>query len=206
MDFAKEMLDLEGTNSDNTYLINIGDCPVILTAPHTMEQKKEDGIKFGEFFTKAIAMYVAKKTNCSYLIKQKDTGKDANREVKEDFKDMLITFIKNNNIKLVIDIHGSKKEREYDIEFGTLNNLSCDFSVVKELEDAMHENNIDNITYNDPFKGGAITQTVYEKTNIDIIQLEINQNYRDINDFEKLQNLCQALIDFINQYKGFIKK
>lgn len=205
-DFKDEILGFENYNWENTYIIKTGENLVMFTAPHTMEQQKEEGIKYGETFTKAIAMYVAKYTDSSYLIKLQDTGKDANREVKEDFKDMLLSLVKNNNIKLVIDLHGSKKEREYDVEFGTLNNLSCDFSTVKELEDAMRENNINNISYNEPFKGGAITKILYDVTDIDIIQLEINQRCREITNIEKMHNLCNALISFVKQYNEYLQK
>ena len=43
-------------------------------------------------------------------------------------------------------------------EFGTLNNLSADYSTIKELEESFVENGISNINFNDPFKGGAITK------------------------------------------------
>jgi N-formylglutamate amidohydrolase len=94
-----------------------------------------------------------------------------------------------NNIKLVIDLHGSSKDKDFDIEFGTLNNLSADYSTIKELEESFKENNINNIKHNNPFKGGAITQYLYNKKDIDVIQLEINYKYRDYSNLDiKLEN------------------
>ncbi len=42
-------------------------------------------------------------------------------------------------------------------------------------------------------------------TNIDIIQIEINGNYRDLNQSEKLKKVCESLIKFINQYSKIQK-
>ena len=201
MQFKDVMLNYEYSNYNTPYIMKIGLFPVIITAPHTMKQIKKDGsIKLSEPFTKAIAQYVANNLNTSFLIKIKDTGIDANSENKEDFKEMLLQVIKTQNIKLLIDIHGSKKERNFDIEFGTLNNLSADYSTVKELEDAFKEHGINNIIYNEPFKGGGITKFIYGNTDIDVIQIEINQKFRDINNIDNLKKVCDSLIAFIRQY------
>ena len=201
MQFKDEMLNYESSNYNTPYIIKIGLLPVILTAPHTIKQLKENGtIKLPEPFTKAIAMYIANKLDTSFLIKTQDTGVDANSDNKEDFKETLLQIIKSQNIKLLIDIHGSKKERDFDIEFGTLNNLSADYSTVKELEDSFKEHNIYNIVYNEPFKGGGITKYIYGNTDIDVIQIEINQKFRDIDNIDNLKNVCDSLITFIKQY------
>ncbi len=206
MDFEKEIIEYENTNYDRPYIVKIGLIPVIITAPHGIKQTKSDGkIKLSEPFTKAITQYIANQTNASFLIKTKDTKVDANSEEKENFKDTLLYLIKKHNIKLLIDIHGAKKERDFDIEFGTLNNLSIDYTVIKELEDAFKEEGIKNIVYNNPFKGGGITRYIYANTNIDIIQIEINQKYRDYNNIENIQKVCNALNKFINQYISYLK-
>ncbi len=201
MTFKDEIINYEKTNYNNPYIIKIGLLPVIITAPHTMRQQREDGtIKLSEPFTKAITMYVANNLNTSFLIKIKDTGVDANSDNKEYFKETLLQIIESQNIKLLIDIHGSKKERNFDIEFGTLNNLSAGSSTVKELENTFKEHNINNIVYNNPFKGGGITKYIYGNTNIDVIQIEINQNFRDINQIENIKKVCDSLIAFIQKY------
>lgn len=201
MQFKDEILKYESSNYNNPYIMKIGLLPVIITAPHGVKQKKEDGtIKLSEPFTKAIAMYVANNLNTSFLIKTKDTGIDANSDNKEVFKETLLQIIKTQNIKLLIDLHGSKKERDFDIEFGTLNNLSADYSTVKELEEAFKEHGIKNVIYNEPFKGGGITRYIYGNTNIDVIQIEINRKFRDIDNIDNLKKVCDSLIAFIKQY------
>ena len=201
MNFKEEIEFFENFESQNIYISKIGNVPILFTAPHTMYQNLNDGTKkWGETYTKAICMYLNKYCNTSYLIKLKDTGIDSNRDNHDEFKNELIKIVKENNIKLVIDLHGAKSERNFDVELGTLNNLTADFSTIKEFEEAFIENNILNVKHNDPFKGGAITQYLYNLKDVDVIQLEINGNFRDLEQIDNLKKLCNALISFINQY------
>lgn len=207
MNFKEEIELFEDFQSECEYISKIGNIPILFTAAHTMTQYLDNGnIKLSEPYTKAIAMYLNKCCNTSYLIKIKDTGIDSNRDNHDEFKEQLIKIVKENNIKIVIDLHGAKKDRDFDIEFGTLNNLSADFSTIKELEESFLENNILNIQHNNPFKGGAITQYLYNMKDIDVIQLEINASFRNIEDVQKLKRLCDSLINFINQYVDYTNR
>ena len=172
-----------------------------------MKQKREDGsIKLNEPYTKAIALYLNKHFDVNAMIKIKDTGLDPNRDNKDEFKTSLINFIKVNNIKLVIDLHGSSKDKDFDIEFGTLNNLSADYSTIKELEESFKENNINNIKHNNPFKGGAITKYVHGIEDVEVIQIEINANYRDYSNINNLEQLVNSFSLFIKQYKEYTNR
>lgn len=193
MTFQEEIDELEFLYYCQDYIIKKGNIPILFTAPHTMQQVREDGsIKLSEPYTKAIALYLNRHFNVSCMIKISDTGSDANKDNRDKFKIELMRFIKDNDIKLVIDLHGADRLRNFDIEFGTLNNLSADFSTIKELEEAFIENGINHIEYNKPFKGGAITQYIYNIKDVDVIQIEINKKYRDINDIDNLQLLCKC--------------
>lgn len=158
MNFINEIKYLENQKFDSEYIIRIGGIPILFVASHTMNQIRNDNtLKLAEPYTKAIALYLNKYYSAHSMVKIKDTGLDSNRDNHDKFKDDLIKYVKNNNIKIVIDLHGAKKEREFDVEFGTLNNLTADYSTIKELEEAFKENNIFNIYHNKPFKGGSIT-------------------------------------------------
>ena len=92
MEFIEEIKILENTfRNKETYITYIGNTDVLLTAVHTMDQLKEDGsYKFEEYYTKAIARYVAAKTDSSYLVKIKDTNIDSNSVILDDFKEQLL--------------------------------------------------------------------------------------------------------------------
>ena len=200
MNFKEEMMFFEEIDSDNYFVYRSGNIPVLFTAPHTMIQHLETKVKLSEPYTKAIAFYMNKYVKAHCLVKIKDTGIDANVDNDDDFKKELLKVVKDNNIKLVIDLHGANEDREFDIEFGTLNNLSADYSTIRELEEAFNENGIMNIVHNDPFKGGAITRSLFFEKDVDVIQLEINRHLRNIDEIDNMKKLCDSLIKFINQY------
>ena len=76
MSFIEDIEYFESVESNNSYIRKIGGVPILFTAPHTMNQHLEDGtIKYSEPYTKAIAMYMNKYFNTSYLIKVIDTVK-----------------------------------------------------------------------------------------------------------------------------------
>jgi hypothetical protein len=207
MDFKTEINELENLQEDNDYINKKGSIPILFSAVHTVEHIKEDGsIKLSEPYTKAISLYLNKHYNSYSFVKCKSTGIDSNKDNYDDFNIDLRRFIKDNNIKLLIDLHGASKERDFDVEFGTLNNMSADFSTIKELEEAFKENGVKNIVHNDPFKGGAITIGALSIDDIDVIQLEINGKYRDYYNIDNLKIIINALSKFIKQYDEYIKR
>lgn len=199
MTLKQELINYEETTNGESLFIKVGEVPIIITAPHTTSQKRSDGsIKKAEPFTKAICMLVTTRKNCSCLIKLEDTGIDANSLVDEEFKRKLLSLIKKNNIKLAIDLHGAKGDRDFDIELGTLDNKSIKKSLVQKLEQSFYNNGIKKIVYNNPFKGGGITQYVYNKIGIDVVQIEINSSFRNLENIDKISAVCNALMDFID--------
>jgi len=205
--FEQQINELENLKLDDDYLILKGNIPILFSAPHTMYQLRDDGTtKLKEPYTKAIALYLNKYCNTYAIVKNNDTGIDSNRDNYDKYNVEMRRLIKENNIKLVIDLHGASISRYFDIEFGTLNNLSSDFSTIKELEEAFTENGIKNINHNDPFKGGAITQGIYALDDVDVIQMEINGKYRDYNNIKELEKIIHSLQNFIKQYNEYINR
>lgn len=201
MNFKNIIENYEKSYPEETYILKKGSIPIILTAPHTMEQTRPDGTtKFPEPYTKAIAMYVADYLDCSYYIKLKDTGIDSNSSIPEEFKETLAQLIKENKIILLIDLHGAAREREFEAEFGTLEGKTLSEGKLSQLAQAFNNNGITKLAYNDPFKGGGITKYIYSHDNIDIVQIELNYSHRDINRSENIKKVCDSLIEFISNY------
>lgn len=194
--FSTQIKTLE-SEENSTYSIKKGQKPVIFSSAHGIAQKRRNGkIKLAEPYTRAIARYVSKKANCYVLIKNEDTGIDPNKENNDEFKKMLIDLIEQNHIKILVDIHGAKQDRDFDIEIGTLCGKSSDPKIVEKLTTSLQKNNIKNIAYNDPFRGGHIIKDISEATVINCVQLEINRNFRDIRKINNLRRICKALVDF----------
>lgn len=207
MDFKHKINELENIKLEEDFKVYKGKIPILISASHTMMQTREDGtLKLSEPYTKAIALYLNNYYDVYSIVKANDTGIDSNKDNYDNYNVEMRRVIKENNIKLVIDLHGASKNRDFDIEFGTLNNLTADFSTIRELEESFIEKKITNISHNNPFKGGAITQGVYALDNVEVIQLEINGRYRDYKNLELLENLIAALINFIKQYNEYINR
>ena len=84
-----------------------------------------------------------------------------------------------------------------------MNNLTADVTTIKELEEAFIHNGIVNIEHNNPFKGGAITQYLYNEKDVEVIQLEINGRFRDSKHIVDLEKLCNSLIYFIKEFVNY---
>ena len=195
--FSSQIQKLEH-DDNNTYEIKKGKNPIIITSAHGIGQKRYNGrFKLAEPYTRGIAKYVSKKTDCYFLIKNEDTGADPNRVNKDDFKILLNDLIAKNRIKMMIDLHGAKRERDFDVEVGTLDGKMVGRDTINKLVDCLGKAGIKNIAIDDPFKGGQISQTVYYDIGIECIQLEINYNYRNIHKINNLKKICRALIRFV---------
>ena len=189
MTFEEEINELEKLEFEDDFTINKGTIPILFSACHTMIQNHENCTKLNEPYTKAISLFCNRKFNTYSIIKNNDTGVDSNKDNYDRYNVEMRRLIKT-----------------YGIEFGTLNNLSADFSTIKELEESFIENGLTKIIHNDPFKGGAITQGIYGIDNVEVIQLEINGKFRDYNNLILLQNLINALASFIKQYNEYINR
>ena len=195
--FSSQIQKLEH-DDNNTYEIKKGKIPIIITSAHGIAQKRRNGkFKFAEPYTRGIAKYISRKTNCYYLIKNEDTGTDPNKINRDDFKIILNDLISKNKIKMMIDLHGAKRERDFDVEIGTLDGKMAGQDTINKLIDCLREAGIKNIALDDPFKGGQISQATYANIGIECIQLEINYNYRNIRKINNLKKICSALVRFI---------
>ena len=149
-------------------------------------KKRGDGtIKLSEPFTKAIALYLAKHLDLNAIVKLLDTG-DSNHNDKDNYKDEILKIINEQNIKLLLDLHGAARTNDFDIDLGTMENLSADYSTTNELKEAFTKNGIANVKINSKFKGGKIIQNTFFNTNCEAIQIEINYKYRDYKNMDNL--------------------
>lgn len=152
--FSSQIQNLEHDDFDS-YEIKKGSCPIIVTSAHGIYQEKRNGrFNLAEPYTRGIAKLVGRKADCYYLIKNKDTGVDPNKKNNDEFKSILFDLVTRNGIKLMIDLHGAKKERCFDVEIGTLNGKIAEQETVDRLIYCFKKVGIKNIAINDPFKGG----------------------------------------------------
>ena len=200
-DFQRQIFQLERDNTSELIHFERGTVPILLSAPHTVNFLKEDGnFKMREGYTKAIVKYLAQKTGAFLMIKENSDGIDPNKLEIENYKHQLLEVINKYQIQLVLDIHGAASHHDFAIEIGSLDGVSVRPQTIESLKTALKNQGIAPVAENNPFKGGGITKTVHEKTNIEVLQLEINRNYRNLTHPEKLFHLCKSLENFLKSF------
>lgn len=200
-DFQRQIFQLERDNAPELIHFEQGSIPILLSAPHTVNFLKEDGnFKMREGYTKAIVKYLTQKTGAFLMIKENSDGIDPNKIEMEDYKRQLLEIIEKHQIRLVLDIHGAASHHDFAIEIGSLDGVSAKPETIKALKTALLNQRIAPVAENQPFKGGGITKTVHGNTNIEVLQLEINRNYRDLTHPEKLFHLCKSLENFLKSF------
>lgn len=186
MEFIEEIKKLENTyQHPEEFIITEGVSPIIIT-----NIPKSDSDELSEQYTRAIARYVAANTNSTYLVKTKDRINYS----KEEFKSKLTTLIEKNKVTLLINLSNTKEET--DITYEIPNITENNYSMLKELEDAFHEAGITNDNHSE-------TTLDFTVPNIDIISIGINEKCRDIDNPDKLNKICNALINYIKMYTNY---
>lgn len=200
-DFQRQIFQLERENTPELIHFEKGTVPILLSAPHTVNFLKEDGnFKMREGYTKAIVKYLAQKTSAFLMIKENSDGIDPNKPEMENYKHQLLEVINKYQIQLVLDIHGAASHHNFAIEIGSLDEVSAKNQTIESLKLNLKDQGITSVAENHPFKGGGITKTVHGNTNIEVLQLEINRNYRDLTHPEKLFHLCKSLENFLKSF------
>jgi hypothetical protein len=200
-DFQRQIFQLERDNTSELIHFEKGTTPILLSAPHTVNFLKEDGnFKMREGYTKAIVKYLALKTGAFLMIKENSDGIDPNKPEMENYKRRLLEIIEQYQIQLVLDIHGAASHHDFAIEIGSLDGVSAKPETIKALKTVLLNQGIAPVAENNPFKGGGITKTVHSNTKAEVLQLEINRNYRDLTHPEKLFYICKSLENFLKSF------
>lgn len=200
-DFQRQIFQLERDNTPELIHFEQGSIPILLSAPHTVNFLKEDGnFKMREGYTKAIVKYLALKTGAFLMIKENSDGIDPNKPEMENYKHQLLEVIDKYQIQLVLDIHGAASHHDFAIEIGSLDGVSAKNQTIESLKLNLKSQGIALVAENNPFKGGGITKTVHGNTKAEVLQLEINRNYRDLTHPEKLFHLCKSLENFLKSF------
>ena len=225
---------LEKLFSDNFYngsgktAFNIeeGRIPIMVSAPHAINQFRDGKIKYADMYTGGIAKYLHEKTGCHVIYSCMYTESDPNYDEFEvnKYQHELLEYVNKHNIILLIDIHGAAKERDYAVEMGTApspeqlveneyeNPANEDPSLLQYkfiddiiriiLEDKFKSHSIakKNVVKNILFHAGdqnTVTKSISGKSKTACIQLEINGEYRNPDNTNEFISLVESLIAII---------
>jgi len=201
----------ELTLKRNSFEVVKGCVPILLSAPHNVEQVREDRKKpldlgTGHLLLKTInesGAYGIIKTNCVGKIGEVDD--DPNYEVEHPYKQKIIELVNKNKIKAVIDIHSLSKDRTEQINLGINGgkNIQNNFELLEKVKALFFENGF-YVTIDTPFYAGenTVSANVSKGANIFSLQIEINSKLIHLkdkrNEFLLITEIMRQMIALLN--------
>lgn len=200
-DFANN--EYFGTNvwTDEKYRTLSGKLPVLLSAPHAVNQFRDEDVRSAEKYTGALTRYLSNSTN-SFAIFQLFTHADPNCDDQHYYKNAIINIINSYNIKFLIDIHSSTFSDDTDIDVVTnLKTTLCgNDNIIDKLKSVASKYNVKIDENNKPNskKECEIISVSSLVCGIPSIRIVLNNKKLDIlNDEESFIKICKTLEEFI---------
>ncbi len=223
--------------SDNQYngsgktafVIEEGNIPIMISAPHAVNQFREGQVKWADMYTGGIARYLHEITGCHLIYSCMFTKSDPNYDEPgiNKYQDTLQKFVNEHKVVFLIDLHGASKKREYALELGTVPKQSIiqgkeyeqdsslhEYKIVSNLIKNIFEKNFQSLSLetkdiwkNKIFNAGdqnTVTKYISENTSTACVQLEINRLYRDPENKEAFNALITGLYELINELNSKI--
>ncbi len=222
-DCVKRVGELERLFSDNqyygrgkdTFFIEEGIVPVMVSAPHAVKQFRDGKIKKADVYTGGIARYLHEVTGCHLICSGRYTENDPNYDQpgSNAYQDALLEYLNGRRIAALLDLHGVVKEREYAIELGTVPTLSeedtslHEYKFIADLLIGIFESSFKecscekkSVWKNKIFSAGnqnTVTKFISENTDTVCVQLEINRIYREPENRKEFAALIRSLREVI---------
>lgn len=226
-----EVLHLDKQFQENDWMWNIGiqnqkfsafkilknKSKIMISAPHSVKHIREWEILPQDLLTWWLALYLWKRLNLPVIYstsyKVWDPNFDENK--KSEYKQALVKYIKANDIKLLIDLHGCWSFRNFSIELGTwwewnpnlLWRLDILNIIEKSLNDSLKsyiQHTGKTITKNTIFSASretTVSAFISKECKIPTIQIEINKELRDMDNPKNLSlliNLFENMVKNLN--------
>jgi hypothetical protein len=173
---------------------------VLISAPHAMLQTRNGSIKCAERFTGMLCRLMHERIGCPVIYKTRHLRDDANHDPVSDYRDALCRYVKQHDIRLVLDLHQMKPERKIDVCVGTGfgRNLPGRPELTDKVVESFRDCGIRNITVDEPYAAtgpNTVSATVAARCRIPAVQLEIStrllmNGYDDYCFLRVLDTLC----------------
>ncbi len=184
--------------------IKKGSICVMLSAPHCVNHLRAGKVKLKEINTDVLIKKIKEKVDISIIYKTESENEDANWDKVSNYKQKAERFVKDNEVKLFLDIHGMDCSRKEDICIGTAHgsNVKGREDILKLLENTFKINGYKNTTIDEPFSANnpnCVSTYVSRNCNIPAFQIEINNKYRY--PLSKEYNIEKLVDTFVNIIK-----
>jgi hypothetical protein len=168
--------------------IRTGSQPVMFSAPHSCRHKRANRWKQEDEYTAAIAEWLHQRTGAHAIYLTHQINPDPHDDGPDNiYKQALAAFLKEHPVRLVIDLHGTRPDRDFGVALGTMKGRSCPQHqplIIAQIEahgfriDETHAK-MDRMAVNHPrYTGGlsrpTITRFVVEELGLPAVQIELN--------------------------------
>lgn len=166
----------------NPFMYLSGRLPILISAPHSVRHVRQKEIKSSDEFTGSLVYLLHQVTGCHAIAVTKLYGGDPNWDDPCIYKDAIRSISREQEIKIIIDIHGAGRERNFDVDLGTMKGKSLlgRNEIVPWVKEKFGLAGLSKISSN--FFSAAdqytITRFSAEELHIPSMQMEINRRYR----------------------------
>lgn len=203
-DFANN--EYFGTNvwTEEKYRVLSGNVPVLISAPHSVNQIRGEDVRDAEKYTGALTRYLCNATS-SFGIFQIFTHADPNTDEENAYKNAVVNLVNAYNIKLLIDIHSSTFSDDTDIDVVTNKRQTLigkdDLYTKLKQFGIMHGAKIDENNEPNKEKENEIIMVTSLICGIPAMRLVINNRKLDILNNEKnFYKVAKVIENFINDF------
>lgn len=192
--------DMEA-DSQTEFVEGAGDSNVLISAPHTTTHIREGEIRDADIYTGSIALLIQVFTG-AHVIYNVHEGEDANYVLGGPYKEKIGGIIEDYDIDLVIDVHGARKSRDFDLEIGSNHGETVSEERVELLTYILEANGIHNVYRDEMYpasREGTVTHQTWHHYHTEAMQLEIHNDYRNPrNDLESYYKMVKSLVYFVD--------
>ena len=203
-DFANN--EYFGTNvwTEEKYRVLSGNVPVLISAPHSVNQIRGEDVRDAEKYTGALTRYLCNATS-SFGIFQIFTHADPNTDEENAYKNAVVNLVNAYNIKLLIDIHSSTFSDDTDIDVVTNKRQTLigkdDLYTKLKQFGIMHGAKIDENNEPNKEKENEIIMVTSLICGIPAMRLVINNKKLDIlNNENNFYKVAKVIENFINDF------
>ena len=193
----------------STFQILKNKSEIMISAPHSVKHLRNGEILPQDLLTWWLALYLWKRKNLPVIYSTSYKVWDPNFDENDnsEYKQALAKYIKENNIKFLIDLHGCWSYRDFSIELGTWwewnPNLLWRSDILNNILDSLNtslksyiKHTKKPITINTIFpaqRETTVSNFISKECKIPTIQIEINKDLRSIDKINNLSLLLNSL-------------
>ncbi|MBQ7934605.1 MAG: N-formylglutamate amidohydrolase [Lachnospiraceae bacterium] len=156
-----------------------GNSKVMVSAPHAVEHTREGKIRYPEPETAQLAKQLHERLDCPIIYKTANAEDDANYDEKCSYKEALAAYVREHDIRFLIDLHQMAGFRKEQICIGTGygRNLTEDFDL-EACRTPFKERGLE-VSIDSPFAASypyTVAAYIHRECGIPCLQIEINSN------------------------------